>query len=105
MTKKRLTILADPVDDADIVEYFKDKGVTETGLKLMRAALVLDEADLLDHITLLIKKGVSRDLGSLETIKKALEISALFEVKENPEPEPAPVKTSRKRLPIGGVSS
>ena len=33
MAKKRLTVLADPVADSDVVEYFEGKGVTENRLK------------------------------------------------------------------------
>ena len=53
--------------------------------------MVLDEADLLDHITMLSDKGMIKSIGALESVKKALEISALFVPDKKPEP-PKPVK-------------
>ena len=95
--RKRLTILADPETDTDVIKYFDGKGVTETGMKLLRVGIVLDEADLLDHLTMLLKKGIVENIGALESVKKSLEISALF----NPEPEQKPPPESKKKSLTG----
>ncbi len=97
--KKRLTILADRVVDADIIAFFEGRPITDTGLKLIRAAMVLDDADVLDHLTLLIGKKMVEKIGSRETLKKSLDISDMLSSPDSSKTTPA--ETSRKRVLFG----
>ena len=91
--------MADPVDDADIVKYFKNRPITKTGLRLIRAAMILERADLLDTLSLLIKKGMTDTQSELATIKKAIALSEMMRPDVKMEPEP---KQEEKKILSGG---
>lgn len=78
MPKRRLTILADEITDKDIVDYFNGRPVTETGLKLIRAGIVMDRCDVIDQLNLLVKKGLIEDIGPVETLIKAIEMMKMI---------------------------
>ena len=101
MSKRRLTVLADPETDSDVVKYFDGKPVTETGLKLIRGAMILDKAGLLDYLEMWRTNGMAADMTPIDLVKKALEISELLTAKSQNTP---PVE-SKSRLSFGTAKS
>ena len=93
--------MADPVTDRDIVERFNDKNITGTGLKLLRAGMILEAAGLLDQFMLLVDMGMSDKLGPLDTMKKAIEIHDMIQ-KEAGSSATSPVSEKKKASVFGG---
>lgn len=98
MAKRRFTILADEKKDTDVIEFLEDRPITETGLRLIRAAMVMEKCDIIDQLNLLVDKGLIDDIGPMETLLKAIEMVKMMQstkpatVQSKPVAVPSPAK-------------
>ncbi len=83
----------------DIAEHLRVKGVTREANRFLRAAKIMDEAGVLDHLILMHQNGIHQHSSLLEMIEKAVNIGRLIKgdlvsdipkasAPETPDPEP-----------------
>ena len=71
--KERLTIMADPVINTDLIKILKSRGVTKEGLRLIRAGMMLDRSGLIDPINYIL--SVHKDKSDIDVLQMAIKIS------------------------------
>ena len=106
---ERLTILADPVKDADIIRQLKGNGVSNEGRKLLRLAMLLDRAELVQPLTYLMETGVEEKTSPVELVKMSLDMVEMIKGQSTtiqPKEKPEPVKKPAEKLssPFGAGS-
>lgn len=84
--------------DSDIAERLRDKGVTYLGNKYLKAAYIMEQAGVIDHLITMYDNGIHQQTSLLDMIEKSVEIgriisghgfdSAIQVTPKPPAPEP-----------------
>jgi len=89
---KRITILCDDEEDRDLIDYLETDGVSNTGRQLLKVAMVLQRADLVETIEFLQRKGIEEKQGSVKLIAKALSMANIMDDDSASQSERTPSK-------------
>ena len=81
MARKRIIIQADTETDAALFEHLSEKGFSKEGRRMLRAALVLHEANLIDKLMFVSESSDSSDLDALERLQLAIDLTDLVRKK------------------------
>ncbi|GAA4649337.1 hypothetical protein GCM10023116_16110 [Kistimonas scapharcae] len=76
---KRITILCDDEEDRDLIDYLEADNVSNSGRQLLKVAMVLQRADLVETIEFLQRKGIEEKQGSVKLIAKALSMANIMD--------------------------
>ena len=84
MRHERLTILANPTGDLELIEYLKEKGVSNHGRKLLNLTMLLKRADLLEPLLYVMETGVENRKSATDAVNIALNMAQM--VRDDPVP-------------------
>ena len=104
MKKERLTILACAEDDRDTIEYLQCKGVSSEGREMLRVAMLLKRADLLEPMKYVLSNGVESHQGAIGAVNVALNMAAMVRGSVAP-PTPEQEGQAGQQLSTDQVSS
>ena len=93
MAQKRITILLDSLQDAELCAYLSENGVSNEGRRLLRGGLLLQQAGLLKALEFVKHQREDQGEDALTLLKMTMQMVQIF---DNQTPE----KPDRKAIEV-----